>query len=93
MKATQTDVKEQDGRYGKLIALEGDTDILATQLRLLPPSQKILVILSMPEIVMDKQDFDARLYVRQFHLAFTSRTERARSFLRSRTQAHRDLCS
>jgi hypothetical protein len=58
MTTIQTE-QEQDGGHGKLIALVGDTDILAAQLRLLPPSQKILVISSISENVTDKQEFDS----------------------------------
>jgi hypothetical protein len=40
----------QDAINGELIALEGDTEMLATQLQLLPQSEKFLVIPSMKEI-------------------------------------------
>jgi hypothetical protein len=39
----------QHAVHGKLIALEGDTEMLATQLRLLPQLKKFLVISSMNE--------------------------------------------
>jgi hypothetical protein len=76
------------GGNGKLIALEGDYNILATQLRLLPPSKKFLIIPSIFETSTDKHEFDARSYVRQVHIAFAERTERARSFLQSSTSEH-----
>jgi hypothetical protein len=88
MAVSETEREEQGVIYGKLIALEGDTEMLATQLQLLPPSQKFLVIPSMPEIFSDKEDFDPRSYVRTVHLAFKDRTERAQAFLRDGTSAH-----
>ena len=80
-------ITEEPGK-GKLVALEGDADIISTQLRLLPPSQKILVLPSILENLPRDQDndaFDARSFVRHVHNAFTDRTEKARSFLGSST--------
>lgn len=75
---------------GKLVALEGETDTISTQLRLLPPSQKILVLPSLLETVSkpDKHSFKPRAYVREVHEAYTSRIETAWSFLESSTTAH-----
>lgn len=73
---------------GRFIALEGDTDIISTQLRLLPPSQKILVLPSLLESVTpDVEDhiFDARTFIRNLQTSVTQRTETARSFLQSST--------
>ena len=73
---------------GKLVALEGDVDVVATQLRLLPPSQKILVLPALTNEVphdLDPQDFNARTCIRSAHEAFEEQTERARSFLQSST--------
>lgn len=78
----------RDAINGKLIALEGDTEILATQLRLLPQSEKFLVIPSMNEIFSANKNFDPRSYVRAVHLAFEDRLERARDFLSNGTSAH-----
>ncbi|KAE9372141.1 hypothetical protein N431DRAFT_375098 [Stipitochalara longipes BDJ] len=80
--------REQDVVYGKLIALEGDEEILATQLRLLPPSEKFLVIPSITENFPDKGGFNPQSYVHAVHLAFEERAERARAFLRTGTSAH-----
>ena len=78
----------QDNLSGKLIALEGDTDVIATQLRLLPPSQKILILpnfseTSVPEV--EKEAFDARAFIRELQKAVIQRTETARSFLQTST--------
>jgi hypothetical protein len=78
----------QDAINGRLIALEGDTEMLATQLRLLPQSEKFLVILSMNEVFPANKNFDPRSYVRAVHLAFEDRIERAQAFLSSGTSAH-----
>lgn len=85
---TEWEQNVQDAVHGKLIALEGDEQMLATQLRLLPPSEKFLVIPSMSENFSDKDDFSPRSYVRAVHLAFEERTERARTFLRTGTNSH-----
>ncbi|KAK0127554.1 hypothetical protein ONS96_007088 [Cadophora gregata f. sp. sojae] len=78
----------QDNLSGKLIALEGDTNVITTQLRLLPPSQKILILPDIPEILVpdvEKTTFDARAFIRDLQKAVTQRTETARSFLRTST--------
>jgi hypothetical protein len=70
---------------GKLIALEGDADIISTQLRLLPPSQKILILPSLIDSItrdVDKHSFNPRAFIREVHTALTHRTASARSFLR-----------
>ena len=73
---------------GKLVALEGDVDTVLTQLRLLPPSQKILVLPpileSLPQDI-EAQSFNARAFIRDVHASFTEWTEIARSFLQSST--------
>jgi hypothetical protein len=76
--------EKEDG--GKLVALEGDVDTISTQLRLLPPSQKILVLPSFidslpPQSI--RQPFDARACIRDVFLAFAERTDTAQSFIRN----------
>jgi hypothetical protein len=88
MAVSETKRKEQEMVRGRLIALEGDTEMLATQLQLLPPSEKFLIIPSMTEIFSNNEDFDPCSYVRAVHLAFEDRTKRARAFLRNGTGAH-----
>jgi len=83
-------VPRMEEQIGKLVALEGDADIVSTQLRLLPPSQKILVIPSILEsryVEKKKGAFDARAFVRHVHTAFVERTQTARSFLQSSTSS------
>jgi hypothetical protein len=73
---------------GKLVAVEGDGDTVATQLRLLPPSQKILILPSLLDDLpqdINAQSFNARALIRDVHKVFLERTERARSFLQSST--------
>ncbi|KAN0110301.1 hypothetical protein V8E51_006688 [Hyaloscypha variabilis] len=83
--------REQNVVHGKLIALEGDEKMLATQLRLLPPSEKFLVIPSMSENFSYKGVFNPQSYVHAVHSAFKERAERAREFLRTGTSAHSRL--
>ena len=87
MMVSQTE-RTQDVVHGKLIALEGDEDMLATQLRLLPPSEKFLVIPSMSEDFSYQGVFNPQSYVHAVHLAFEERAERARTFLKTGTSAH-----
>jgi hypothetical protein len=81
---------EREQQSGKLVALEGDTETISTQLRLLPPSQKILILPALLDNIPEETtqwSFDARTYVRAVHNAFTERTESARSFLQYSTSA------
>ena len=78
--------EEKLNRTGKLIALEGDQDLVATQLRLLPPSQKILVLPSLIEPLdnpTDHGDFNARAFIQQIHKSYTTRLSQAHSFLQA----------
>lgn len=80
---------------GKLVALEGDAETIDTQLRLLPPSQKILIVPALPDIFSlssNKGTFNARTFIRNVHTAFTERSETARAFLRSSTSKQPRLC-
>jgi hypothetical protein len=88
MASTHSKITE---RSGKLVALEGDADTIATQLLLLPPSQKILVLPSLVEKLpqdIDASPFNARAFIQDVHAAFTERTETARAFLQSSTATH-----
>ncbi|CZR53925.1 uncharacterized protein PAC_03807 [Phialocephala subalpina] len=77
-------------QLGKLVALEGDSETIETQLRLLPPSQKILILPTLQsalpqDVESDKDAFNARTFIRDVHRTFTERTETARAFLQSST--------
>lgn len=78
-------------KSGSLIAIEGDIQTVSTQLRLLPPSSKILVLPPLLDDVASRVEdapFNARSFVRDVHAAFTTRAETARSFLRPSTHEH-----
>ncbi|KAF8864331.1 hypothetical protein BDZ45DRAFT_34762 [Acephala macrosclerotiorum] len=77
-------------QLGELVALEGDSETIETQLRLLPPSQKILILPALQsafpqDVELDNDTFNARAFIRDVHTNFTERTETAREFLRSST--------
>lgn len=81
-------IAEGHQHFGKLVALEGDEKTIEIQLRLLPPSEKILVLPSFTESLpktLEKQTFDAHAFVRDIYSTFVERTESARSFLKSST--------
>ena len=88
MSVTASFHSQPRAQSGRLVALEGDVDTIATQLRILPPSQKILLLPSLIDQLphdVDAQAFTARTFIRNTHTAFVERTERARSFLQSST--------
>ncbi|KAE8449241.1 hypothetical protein EG329_008408 [Mollisiaceae sp. DMI_Dod_QoI] len=73
---------------GKLVALEGDTETVETQLKLLPPSQTILILPALQDSLskdLDKDVFNARAFIHSVHTGFTERNETARAFLRPST--------
>jgi hypothetical protein len=82
---------EHQAATGELVALEGDIDTISTQLRLLPPSQKILILPSLVENITKvtrEHPFKPRAFIREVHELYTSRIETARSFLQSSTSSH-----
>ncbi|KAF4626287.1 hypothetical protein G7Y89_g11870 [Cudoniella acicularis] len=82
MESNNSEVPE---RGGTLIAVEGNADTISTQLQLLPPSQKILVMPFFGNSISEtpqQQSFDARTFIRDVYLAFTERAEAAWSFLK-----------
>ncbi|RDW83139.1 hypothetical protein BP5796_04630 [Coleophoma crateriformis] len=75
---------------GKLVALEGDKEMISTQLRLLPPSSKVLVIPSILEHLppsLEESEFDARTFIREVHTVYNKRRDAARMFLQKSTKA------
>ncbi|KAB8303803.1 hypothetical protein EYC80_005177 [Monilinia laxa] len=75
---------------GKLVALEGNINTITTQLRLLPHSHMLLIIAPLDHYLSEDHQrgpFDARLFVRDVHIALTRRNEVARSFLQSSSQS------
>ncbi|KAH6670130.1 hypothetical protein B0J14DRAFT_111888 [Halenospora varia] len=75
---------------GTVVAVEGGSHTVSTQLRLLPPSQKILVLPSFSDSIPEtpeNQCFDARAFIRDVYIAFSERAETARSFMGSSTSA------
>jgi len=90
MAIVQTQTEQQSGKF---IAFEGDVDAISTQLRLLPPSQKILILPSLvenlpPTTHNDDEPFNAREFIRNVHTNFTQQTKIVRAFLRQSTSAH-----
>jgi hypothetical protein len=69
-----------------LVSLDGNTNIISTQLRLLPPSPKVLILPPLSTAVHQPAadvPFDARAFIRHVHEALSTRLELARSFLHS----------
>jgi hypothetical protein len=75
--------------HGNLVALEGDDAIIDTQLRLLPPSSKILILPSFEISLPNRTNapFDARVFVRDVHQTFQARCDTARAFLQASTSS------
>lgn len=83
MSTTEMEGTKKNGHF---IALEGDTNVISTQLRLLPPSQKILILPDLFEsqtTAVEDDTFNARTFVQSLQTAFSLRLEKARSFLES----------
>ncbi|KAK3297599.1 uncharacterized protein B0H64DRAFT_416603 [Chaetomium fimeti] len=72
-------------RPGRIVALEGPSEIVSTQLRLLPASPQILVLPSLRHYLRDinpDAPFDPRELIRQYHAASQTRHTEALDFLR-----------
>jgi len=75
-------------RAGHIVALEGPSDLVATQLRLLPTSEQILILPSLQHYLRDSTPdapFDARELIRRYHTASQARHAEALEFLRPST--------
>ncbi|KAI1007887.1 hypothetical protein K3495_g337 [Podosphaera aphanis] len=69
---------------GKVIALEGDCDIISTQLHLLPPSTNILTFPPFQKVFSkhsDPSNFDPRVFINEVHTAYAQRIQDAQNFL------------
>jgi hypothetical protein len=79
---------------GAMVAFEGPTDLISTQLRLLPTSPQISILPSV-ETYLDNEDedelFDARRFIRRMHEALVSRNKIALGFLKESTPQHKRL--
>lgn len=77
------------GQNGHIIALEGPSDAVSTQLRLLPTSRHILVLPDLQHYILrdtsDKEAFNASNFIRRIHKASEARRSEAREFLRQST--------
>ena len=76
--------------HGKLVSFEGDYETISQQFRLLPPSQKILILPSVLDSIPqeDNNAFNAHRYVHDVYKTFTGHVEIATSFLSSSSTAH-----
>lgn len=79
---------------GSIVAFEGRSDAVLTQLRLLPTSPQLLILPSF-ESYIESHDpdraFDARCFIRAVHHALHTRNEIARKFLDGSTVDHKRL--
>ncbi|KAL2020138.1 hypothetical protein VTK56DRAFT_8743 [Thermocarpiscus australiensis] len=73
-------------RMGRIVAFEGPSELVSTQLRLLPASPQVLILPSL-EHYMEKGSpelpFDARQLIHRFHTAAEARHAEALGFLRT----------
>ncbi|TQS36720.1 hypothetical protein Golomagni_02821 [Golovinomyces magnicellulatus] len=77
---------QQHNTSGKLIALEGDSEVISTHLRLLPPSQKILIFPPLQSCISkacEQRQFNPKEYIKSVHAHLIKRLNDARSFLQS----------
>lgn len=87
---------QTEGLLGSIVAFEGKSDIVSTQLRLLPTSPQLLILPSVESYIKARADeqhecFDARSYIRKVHDALIARVAAARSFLNEATTGHKHL--
>ncbi|KAK4459942.1 hypothetical protein QBC42DRAFT_230604 [Cladorrhinum samala] len=77
------------GQNGHIIALEGPSDAVSTQLRLLPTSRCILVLPDLQHYILrdtnDEEAFSASKFIRRTHKASEARRREAQEFLRQST--------
>ncbi|KAH6850860.1 hypothetical protein B0I37DRAFT_123112 [Chaetomium sp. MPI-CAGE-AT-0009] len=72
-------------RPGRIVALEGPSELVSTQLRLLPASRQILILPTLQHYLRDinpDAPFDPRELVRQYHAASQARHTEGLEFLR-----------
>ncbi|KAK4247091.1 hypothetical protein C7999DRAFT_41522 [Corynascus novoguineensis] len=72
-------------RTGHIVALEGPSDLVSTQLRLLPTSSRILILPSLQHYLRDKSPeapFNARKLIHRYREAVQTRHAEALEFLR-----------
>ncbi|KAH9898798.1 hypothetical protein F4778DRAFT_198244 [Xylariomycetidae sp. FL2044] len=87
-------VLEKARYHGSLVAFEGSSDVISTQLRLLPRSPNILILPPLKCFLRrttTDHPFEARSYVRDVHDACLARAETALSFLRLSTPTNKRL--
>ncbi|KAM0330684.1 hypothetical protein ACHAQA_003636 [Verticillium albo-atrum] len=80
--------------HGGLVAFEGSTDLISTQLRLLPTSPQISILPPVHAYLEDAESserFDARKLIKRMHLALAARNEAAYTFLREATPNNKRL--
>lgn len=78
-------------RSGHIIALEGPSELVSTQLRLLPSSSHILTLPSLQHYIGETDQealFDARELIRAYHQAAQTRHAEALDFLRPSTASN-----
>ncbi|KAK7417779.1 hypothetical protein QQZ08_011524 [Neonectria magnoliae] len=79
---------------GSIVAFEGHTETISTQLRLLPTSPQVLILPSIQSYAPndDREEcFDARIYVKKTHDALAARNQAAQTFLQESTPTSKRL--
>jgi hypothetical protein len=76
---------ESPAYHGSLVAFEGPSDAISTQLRLLPTSPQIMILPGIQNYLANddcEEGFEPAAYVRKVHDAVSTRSETALAFLR-----------
>ncbi|KAF7548194.1 hypothetical protein G7046_g8756 [Stylonectria norvegica] len=80
---------------GSIVAFEGHTETISTQLRLLPTSPQILILPSIQCYFPNDDDaggeFDARAYIKKVHDAVVARNQVAQTFIRESSSNNKRL--
>ncbi|KAI9652314.1 MAG: hypothetical protein M1829_001676 [Trizodia sp. TS-e1964] len=77
----------EDSQRSWIVSLEGNAELIASQLRLLPPSSNILTLPPLPLPSASAGAFDPCAYIRAVNESFSTRCARVHSFLQASTPA------
>ena len=82
----------EGSNQGDIVAFEGPADVVATQLRLLPPSPQLMILPNVESYMTPTQPghiFDAKAFVKRVHEAYNARQMAAQAFFSDIANANR----